>query len=297
MTPANRYGFVAKLDYAQWPADKVARSLASIGYGAVSWTNAHFDPRRQKISELRHVIETTRNAGLGVAEIVAQVDAIVLDEAERENRIAWVESVIDVCGELGLSPVNVMTGPAMWLPAHARIPQDLSAGVAWDMAVDALTRYAARAARAGVILAVEAVFGQVAHDYFTLRELLRRVPSPALKVNFDPSHFFLYRNDVPWCARALGDLIAHCHMKDAAGTPGMPGDQFLFPLLGEGGIDWTATLAALDAAGYHGFLTVEFEAFAYYRRVLGGDPESAARLSLDALRKLYASAMAAAGQG
>jgi sugar phosphate isomerase/epimerase len=234
----------------------------------------------------------TRAAGLGVAEIVAQIDAIVMDEAERENRIAWVESVIDVCGELGLSPVNVMTGPAVWLPGHARIPQDLSAGAAWDMAVDALTRYAARATRADVTLAVEAVFGQVAHDYFSLRELLRRAPSPALKVNFDPSHFFLYRNDVPWCARALGDLIAHCHMKDAVGTPGMPGDQFLFPLLGEGGIDWAATLEALETAGYRGFLTVEFEAFAYYRRVLGGDAEAAARLSLDALRKLDVGATA-----
>lgn len=296
MTPANRYGFVAKLDYGQWPMEKVARSLASIGYGAVSWTRAHFDPRRQAPADLARVAEATRTAGLGIAEIVAQIDVIVTDDAERKDRIRWVETVIDACGELGLSPVNVMTGPALWLPGHARIPQDVSNGAAWDMAVDAFARYAARAERVGVALAVEAVFGQVAHDYFTLRELLRRVPSPALKVNFDPSHFFLYRNDVPWCARALGDLIAHCHMKDAVGTPGMPGDQFLFPLLGEGGIDWTATLGALEAAGYRGFLTVEFEAFAYYRRVLGGDPEAAARMSLDALRKLHAGAIAMAGQ-
>jgi sugar phosphate isomerase/epimerase len=65
----------------------------------------------------------------------------------------------------------------------------------------------------------------------------------------------------------------------------MPGEDFCFPLLGEGAVDWRAFFDALDDIGYDGFMTVEFESFAYYRRVLQ-DPSKAAALSIEQLRVL-----------
>jgi sugar phosphate isomerase/epimerase len=282
-----RFGFVAKLDFARLAAPEVCRILSAEGYGAVSWTAAHFDPRRHDRAALARTIAATRDSGLDIAEIVAQVDAIVADDRRRADRIAHVEETIAAAAELGVGPVNIFTGPAVWQQGHARIPQDISLGTAWDMAIDAIGRYVRVASRLGVTLALEAVFGQVTHDYFTLAEMLRRHDAPALRVNLDPSHFFLARNDIPWSVRALGARIAHCHLKDAVGTPGMPGDQFLFPLLGEGAIDWAAFGGALDATGYRGKLTVEFESFAYYRRVLDSDPVRAARISREALDCLF----------
>ena len=71
------------------------------------------------------------------------------------------------------------------------------------------------------------------------------------------------------------------------GRPGgFPGETFLFPLLGEGEVPWTEFFAALDAAGYNGFLTVEFESFTYYKKILRSDPVAAARLSMGLLNKL-----------
>ena len=68
---------------------------------------------------------------------------------------------------------------------------------------------------------------------------------------------------------------------------GLPGQEFIFPLLGEGTIDWTAFAAALDAIGYQGALSVEFEAFGYYERVLGKKPELAAALSMEQIKHLF----------
>ena len=62
--------------------------------------------------------------------------------------------------------------------------------------------------------------------------------------------------------------------------------RFLFPLLGEGNVDWPAFFGALDDIGYEGFCSVEFESFAYYERILGGDSETAARLSMEQIRNL-----------
>jgi sugar phosphate isomerase/epimerase len=71
--------------------------------------------------------------------------------------------------------------------------------------------------------------------------------------------------------RQLVSPIFHVHLKDAVGRPGglpggLPGETFLFPLLGEGEVPWTEFFAALDTAGYNGFLTVEFESFTYYKK-------------------------------
>jgi len=66
----------------------------------------------------------------------------------------------------------------------------------------------------------------------------------------------------------------------------MPQQDFIFPLLGEGLVDWPAFLAALDEVGYDGFLTVEFESFNYYRTVLADDPSRAAAISMEQIRAL-----------
>jgi inosose dehydratase len=103
----------------------------------------------------------------------------------------------------------------------------------------------------------------------------------------DPSHYQLYGNDLPWVIGKWGSRIKHVHLKDVVGRPGLPMQDFIFPLLGEGSIDWEAFTRALDEVGYDGYLSVEFESFAYYRQVLGGDPARAAELSMEQVRGLF----------
>ena len=79
-------------------------------------------------------------------------------------------------------------------------------------------------------------------------------------------------------------------MKDAFGRTGVEGQDFLFCMLGEGRVPWPETLAALNACGYGGALSVEFEAYRYYEQVLGNDPVAAARLSYEQVTALLTSA-------
>ena len=50
-------------------------------------------------------------------------------------------------------------------------------------------------------------------------------------------------------------------------------------MFGEGHVDWTQLFTALDEMGYARYCSLEYEAFAYYDRVLHGDMEAAVRLS------------------
>jgi len=43
---------------------------------------------------------------------------------------------------------------------------------------------------------------------------------------------------------------------------------------------------ALDAIGYDGYCSMEFESFRFYRQVLKNDPEAAARLLLEQVNEL-----------
>lgn len=286
MIGADRMAFVAKLDFATWSAELVATTLAQCGYGGVSWGPAHFDPRRHDATALYRTVAATSDAGLAVSEILGQIDVIVIDDALREDRIRHVEEVIAAAGSFGLPNVNVFTGPAPWAADAARIPEQISRGTAWQMARYAFTRYVRAAERAGTVVAVEPVFEHLVHDFYTLGELIRLVGNENLKVNFDPSHLALYQNDIPWAVRQLGSRIRHVHMKDAIGVPGKHGRHFMFPLLGEGCIDWRSMIGALEEIGYAGFYTVEFEAFPYYRQVLRNDPAEAARCAMRSMRRL-----------
>jgi len=95
--------------------------------------------------------------------------------------------------------------------------------------------------------------------------------------------------DSGWVVRQWGKgKIKHVQLKDAAGTP-QPG-KFLFPMIGEGNVDWRGMLSSLNDMNYDGFLSVEFESFAYHNQVLKGDTREAARRSLADVRALLHSA-------
>jgi sugar phosphate isomerase/epimerase len=69
----------------------------------------------------------------------------------------------------------------------------------------------------------------------------------------------------------------------------MQGEDFMFPLIGEGSVDWDGFFLALDEIGYSGYLTVEYESFDYYEKILKKDPVKAAELSMEQLKQLFIS--------
>jgi len=272
-----KLSFLAGLDYLRMEPVRVIESLKRLGYEGIEWTTHHFNPDRP-ISELRELVDRTRDAGMEVSRIMAHEDLVSLDDDVRKKRIDKTVKVIEAAGKCGVATVGTMTGPAPWDPSAPRIGKDISESAAWEQVIEAYELFVQAAESEGVVISSEGVFGMVAHDFYTHRFLLEKVPSPFHKVNLDPSHGVLYGNlDVGWVVRQWGDKIAHIHLKDAVGEPVV--GKFVFPLLGEGLVDWRAFFRALEEIGYEGFCSVEFESFSYYRRVLKGDPEAAARIS------------------
>jgi sugar phosphate isomerase/epimerase len=251
--------FIATPGYDEWPGEKVVESLTGAGYDSVEWTMAHVESLLQPASAL-----------------ACQQDLVTGGMPAVDTTIR----AIDGAAEAGIGIVNVLTGPNLWEEgARPVFPGTEPSGyvdAAWTAALVGLERICDHAEGTGVKIGFEPCWGTLASDSVGAQRVLDSVP---VSLCFDPSHFVMTGEDIPRLIDAWGDRIVHFHLKDAFGSPGMEGEDFHFCMLGEGRVPWPEVFEALDRIGYDGALSVEFEAYRYFKQVLGNDPEAAAKLS------------------
>jgi sugar phosphate isomerase/epimerase len=127
------------------------------------------------------------------------------------------------------------------------------AGGALDDIAQRLEPALGRADELGVTIALET------HDSFSsaalVAELLRQVGSPSFAALWDLHHPYRVGESPQDVLHALGPRICLVHVKDARRRD----DGWELVPLGEGEVPVRESLAALRAAGYDGWLTVEWE--------------------------------------
>ena len=124
-----------------------------------------------------------------------------------------------------------------------------------------------------VKFALEVHPGEIAFDYYSTERLLKVFADrPEFGLNFDPSHL-LWQGITPHLfLRDFMDRVYHVHMKDAAvtldGRSGLLGSHidfgdlrrgWNFRSLGHGQVNFEEIIRVLNAAGYDGPLSVEWE--------------------------------------
>jgi sugar phosphate isomerase/epimerase len=147
--------------------------------------------------------------------------------------------------------------------------------------------------RCGVRFALEVHPTEIAFDLYTAERLLRTFEQrPTLGFNFDPSHLVWQGVEPHLFIHEFPAKIYHAHMKDAGvtldGRAGILGSHlpfgdlrrgWNFRSLGHGDVNFEEIIRALNAAGYGGPLSVEWEDN-------GMDREAGARESLEFVRGL-----------
>jgi sugar phosphate isomerase/epimerase len=166
------------------------------------------------------------------------------DPAVRQNTVAVMERLVDLCAELG--GAYLVHGS----PAQRRLPEDPAAARGWAM--DAFARAGAAAAKAGVTYCVEPLSRHETNFINTIAEavaLVEAIGSPGLRTMLDVSAAGLTEDTAPG---ALLDrflptgLIAHVQVNDRNRRgPGQGADRF------------APVLRALHRGGYAGWIGVE----------------------------------------
>ncbi len=125
----------------------------------------------------------------------------------------------------------------------------------------------------GVKFGLEVHPTEIAFDYYTAERLFKEFARrPTLGLNFDPSHLQWQGMEPHLFIRDFSDRIYHVHMKDVAvtldGRSGILGSHITFGdtrrgwnfrSLGHGDVDFEAIIRELNAIGYKGPLSVEWE--------------------------------------
>lgn len=276
----------AFLPYWTNDADETIRVLKECGYDGVEWLRyLNF----MSGDDLKEICAKAREKGMEVPDIMGGGDLVVLKDDEREQRVQWTIEGIEMAREASVPILNMTTGPGDWGENPVHLGRDISEGKAWEMATNSFRKIVEAAEKNDVTVTIEAAFNNLVRDYYTLQEFMGEFDSKKLGVNMDPSHLALMGNDVPWVVRRLGKKIKHVHVKDVFGKPGTVNQDFIFPILGEGKIDWKEFFVALKEIGYDGYLSIEFESENYLKNILHGDWTRAAKESkqqLDALLQL-----------
>lgn len=125
----------------------------------------------------------------------------------------------------------------------------------------------------GIKFALEIHPGEIAFDYYSTKRLLEKFADrPEFGLNFDPSHLIWQGIKPELFLRDFIDKVYHVHMKDAAvtldGRSGLLGSHidfgdlrrgWNFRSLGHGDVKFEEIIRVLNAAGYEGPLSVEWE--------------------------------------
>ncbi|MDE0181916.1 MAG: sugar phosphate isomerase/epimerase [Caldilineaceae bacterium] len=243
-----------KLGYSTWgtptvPVDAIVRHLAGLGFEGVELTVlSHHTTALEKLTpeERRRIPKLLQEHNLELPAIAGHVS--LMDEVPDSHaaNLDRLKQTIDLAVEWA-SP----DGPPAIDTTAGGTPEDWDSRL--DMLVARLQEAADYAQARGVVIALEPHVGSIIDTPDRTLELLRRVGSDALKVNFDISHFNVMGFSIEESVSKMAPHAVHTHVKDERGT--VPDFEFLIP--GEGEFDYVTYLKSMQRYGYTGFITPE----------------------------------------
>lgn len=250
------------------PYDDGLQRIAGMGMKAVeliAWDRATLDSyyTRDTIAHLRALLD---DLDLELSEFVSTPRGMASpDAASRDAAVDHFKRLVDVALELGTDLVNSVAPYPFEIPYPPMMQKhnyqewtidldpSLDWGRNWADFVDVVRRCCDICEEAGVRWALESHPYRWMRNTATMQRLIEHVGSPALGMNFDPSHLFPMGEMPQVVIYELGDRIFHTHFSDNDGT----NNAHWRP--GKGKIDWRAVLQALQAVGYDGVISIELE--------------------------------------
>jgi len=252
------------------PFEQFCKAVAAEGFQAVDVGVVTDDVKR-----------TADAAGLaiGSSDLMGGRELMSADPAKQAAGAKAAREAIDAAAAHGC---KIMFGVVM--------PEDPTKGRAaafelWKKTFPPILQYAESK---GVKMAVEGWPGPA--PYYpnlgctpeTLRAMIAECPSPALAVNFDPSHLVRIGIDYLRFLAEFGPRVVHCHGKDTAfdldalylhgnlgpslkKAKGFGEEWWRYCIPGDGVVDWAKVVARLEDFGFNGIISVELEDYRYWK--------------------------------
>jgi sugar phosphate isomerase/epimerase len=268
--------------YMRYSFAEAVERIAAIGYAGLevmadvphAWPAGLLE---QEIDALRRVIDYH---GLALTNVNAFMMNAVADHRQPYWHPSWLEPdrhyrqvridhtlrCLTLARQLGAPSITTEPGGP------------LTNGASWHQAlsffVEELKPVAEHAEKEGVLLLVEPEPGLLIETADQSLELMEKIQSPMVGLNFDIGHFYCAGDDPAVAVKRLARHIRHFHVEDIAASRV---HRHLVP--GEGAIDLPGVVRAIRDIGYDSWLTVELYPYS-------DDPDAAARTALARLQPI-----------
>ena len=206
---------------------------AEEGFEGVELTNYYFDS--SEASYLHSLKRRCLVNGLSVAGAAIRSEFTRASQEERAAQVTMVKEWVGHAVELGAPEMRVFAG---------NTPEGCDDEQAFRWTVEGLAECAAVAAERGVVLALEN-HGGITTTADQVIRLIEAVDSEWLRLNMDTGNF----RESPYEEMTrTAPLAVTAHMKASVPTP-----------QGKRPVDVDRVIGTLHAAGYRGFLNIEYE--------------------------------------
>jgi sugar phosphate isomerase/epimerase len=270
--------------YMKFSIEETIERIAGIGYSGLevladvphAWPVNLLPERRKSITDslARHNLRVSNVNGFMMNAVndprqpYWHPSWIEPDPNYRAIRREHTKRALQLAAEIGAK--NLQTEPG----------GPLEPGQSWDAAAktfyDELMPCVEVAEKYQVGLLIEPEPGLMIEKFEQYLRFVERIQSPMVGLNFDIGHAYCVGEDPENWVAQMAPHTRHYHFEDIAASR-----VHAHMVPGHGAIDFEATLRAIQATGYDGFVTVELYPYV-------DDPDAAAREAYDYLQKLAA---------
>ncbi|HHT78601.1 MAG TPA: sugar phosphate isomerase/epimerase [Actinobacteria bacterium] len=283
--------------WADLSFEEMCRIASEIGYEGLelaTWGN-HVNPKRaaEEPAYVKEILDTLKKYNLKTWAISAHLSGQLIGDVydKRHNGFAassvadkpkemreWavqeVRYTIKAAKNLGINMITGFLGSPIWNYWYS-FPQTTAEMVddGYKTIVERWSPLFDEMDKNGIRFALEVHPTEIAYDYYSFVRLLEEFKyRETLGMNFDPSHLLWQGLKPHLMIREIPDRVYHVHIKDASVTLdglngilgshlefGDPKRGWNFRSPGRGGVDFSAIIRELNAIGYDGPLSVEWE--------------------------------------
>lgn len=274
-----------RLGFSTWampnlPIDAVVAHLAQVGFDAIEiGVLPRFTTALAKMDkgERQRIPALLRTHNLTLSAVSSYLSMMEQDADEFADNRDYVQHTIDLASE--------------WFPPDQQPvvvsgfggkPGELE--VLQPQLVERLNALGDYAQRRGVLVALEHHVGNAVETPDQVVSIMQQVTSPAIRINFDISHFNVVGIPIEESVAKIAPYTVHTHIKDELGRA--PNHQYLIP--GEGEFDYVRYLKAMHAHGYTGVISTEISMMVQRRPQY--DPLATATRSYAVVSRAFAEA-------
>ncbi len=272
-----------KLGFSTWampdlPIETSIKHIANLGYDGItiavlprfSTSLDTLDTARRK-----HIKKLTKENDLPISSVMSFTSMLEENPSELEKNIKMVKESIRLAVDWDTPYVITGIGGE---PGDLENPEKLK------KLIERLENIGNFASSEGITVALEPHVGQATETPDQLTQLLDKIQSPSIKVNFDISHFNVLGIPMKESVDKVLPYSVLIDVKDERGI--VPDWEFVAP--GEGEFNYVEFIKTLDSFAYDGFVTVEISFMVQKRS--NYDPLDVTSKSFDVLNSAFKTA-------